>query len=76
MKKILICLINIYKKYFALGLTYLFGKGCRFQPSCSQYAREALEKYGVVKGGLLSVKRILRCHPFGNSGFDPIPKFV
>ena len=76
MKKILICLIDVYKKYFALGLMYVFGKGCRFQPSCSQYTKEALGKHGAIKGGLLSVKRVLKCHPFGNAGYDPVPELV
>lgn len=76
MKKISIYLIDIYKKHFALVLMYIFGKGCRFQPSCSQYAKEALEKHGVVRGTLLSVRRLSRCHPFGNAGYDPVPKFV
>ncbi|RLB44373.1 MAG: membrane protein insertion efficiency factor YidD [Deltaproteobacteria bacterium] len=46
---------------------------CRFYPSCSQYAREALEKHGIVKGGLLSLIRILKCHPFHPGGYDPVP---
>ncbi|MDP3994391.1 MAG: membrane protein insertion efficiency factor YidD [bacterium] len=75
MKKILIYLINVYKKYFALVLIYVFGKGCRFQPSCSQYAKEALGKYGVLKGGLMSIKRLLKCHPFGSAGYDPVPVY-
>ena len=76
MKKISIYLIDIYKKYFALALRSVFGKGCRFQPSCSQYAKEALGKYGVVRGTLLSAGRLSRCHPFGNAGYDPVPKSV
>lgn len=46
---------------------------CRFTPTCSQYALEAFRKYGPVKGLILSVKRILRCHPWGGSGYDPVP---
>lgn len=72
MKKLSIFLIDFYKKYFALILMAVFGKGCRFQPSCSQYAKEALGKYGVFRGMLLSIKRLSRCHPFGNTGYDPI----
>lgn len=72
MKKIFIFLIDFYKKYFALMLMAVFGKGCRLQPSCSQYAKEALEQYGVFRGTLLSVKRLSRCHPFGNTGYDPV----
>ncbi len=46
---------------------------CRFTPTCSQYALEALRKYGLFKGGWLSIKRILRCHPWGGEGNDPVP---
>lgn len=46
---------------------------CRYTPTCSQYAVEALQKYGLFKGGWLALKRILRCHPWGGSGYDPVP---
>lgn len=46
---------------------------CRFTPTCSQYALEALQKYGPLKGSWLALRRILRCHPFGGSGYDPVP---
>ena len=46
---------------------------CRFTPTCSQYAIEALRKYGPLKGGWLALRRILRCHPWGGSGYDPVP---
>ena len=46
---------------------------CRFTPTCSQYAMEALKKYGPIKGGWRSLRRILRCHPWGGSGYDPVP---
>ena len=46
---------------------------CRYTPTCSQYAVEAIQKYGPLKGGWLALKRILRCHPFGGSGYDPVP---
>ncbi|MDO4721575.1 MAG: membrane protein insertion efficiency factor YidD [Peptostreptococcaceae bacterium] len=48
------------------------GPTCRFYPTCSQYAIEALQKYGALKGGYLSVKRILKCHPFHSGGYDPL----
>lgn len=46
---------------------------CRYQPTCSEYAYEAVEKYGIIKGGRLALWRVLRCNPFGSSGWDPVP---
>jgi len=51
----------------------LFPASCRFQPTCSNYAIEALKKHGLFKGGILSFKRISKCHPWGRSGYDPVP---
>ncbi|MCM2324177.1 MAG: membrane protein insertion efficiency factor YidD [Oligoflexia bacterium] len=50
------------------------GYGCRFQPSCSEYSREAIRRFGPLRGSYLSIKRILRCNPFGGSGHDPLPQ--
>lgn len=70
MKKVLIFLINFYRHQ----LSPLKGVSCcRFIPTCSQYALEAVEKYGALKGGYLAVRRILRCRPFGGGGYDPVP---
>ena len=68
MKHILIFLIKIYRKY----ISPLLGPNCRFVPTCSEYALEAVEKYGFFKGGYLSIKRILKCHPFHPGGYDPL----
>ncbi|MFZ2631894.1 MAG: membrane protein insertion efficiency factor YidD [Desulfosalsimonadaceae bacterium] len=68
-KYLLTCLIKIYQ----IVLSPLLGPACRFYPSCSQYAIEAISRYGALKGGLLAVKRILRCHPFHPGGVDPVP---
>lgn len=51
----------------------LIGANCRYQPTCSAYAEEALQKHGAFKGGWLAAKRIGRCHPWGGSGYDPVP---
>ena len=67
--KILLWLIKAYQ----LFISPLFPPTCRFQPTCSQYALEAIAQYGTFKGGWLAVARILRCHPFHPGGYDPIP---
>jgi putative membrane protein insertion efficiency factor len=73
MKDLLIFTLKIYKKFISPFLEALFGKACRFTPSCSQYTIEALEKYGARRGLALGIKRFLKCHPWGGSGYDPIP---
>jgi hypothetical protein len=70
MKKVMIFLINLYRKYIS---PLKRRPSCIYTPTCSQYAIEALEKYGVLKGSFLAVKRILRCHPFAKGGYDPVP---
>ncbi|HVX50001.1 MAG TPA: membrane protein insertion efficiency factor YidD [Chitinophagaceae bacterium] len=64
-----ILLIKIYQ----YGISPLLGPKCRFTPTCSQYAAEALKKHGLFKGGWLALKRISKCHPGGGSGYDPVP---
>jgi len=64
-----IVLIKIYQ----LVISPLFPSSCRYTPTCSHYTLEALKKYGLLKGGWLGVKRISRCHPWGGSGYDPVP---
>lgn len=74
MKKILVRLIKLYRKYISPMKSR---PSCRFYPTCSQYAIEALETHGVFCGILLTVWRILRCNPFCRGGFDPVPdKFL
>lgn len=73
MKKISIFLIDIYKNTASAVLRLCFGPGCRFTPTCSEYTKGAVEKYGVVKGSLLGIRRIIRCHPFTKGGYDPVP---
>lgn len=70
MKVVLLGLIRFYQRFLS---PLKGGPTCRFYPSCSQYAYDALGKYGAVKGTYLAVKRILRCHPFHPGGYDPVP---
>jgi uncharacterized protein len=74
MKKTAIFLIDIYKATISPTLVRLFGDGCKFTPTCSVYTREAIEKFGVVRGTALGIKRFLRCHPFSHGYFDPVPE--
>ena len=67
--KLLLALIRVYQ----LVLSPFVGGACRFVPSCSVYAREAIERHGAVRGSWLALRRLARCHPFGGSGFDPVP---
>ncbi len=69
MKLILISLIRFYQRY----ISPLTPPACRFTPTCSQYTLEAIQKYGALKGTWLGIKRICRCHPWGGSGYDPVP---
>ncbi len=70
MKKLLILVVKFYQKNIS-GLKS--APSCRFVPTCSQYAVEAIEKYGAIKGGWLALRRVLRCHPFCKGGYDPVP---
>lgn len=69
MKKILILAIKTYREL----ISPLFPPSCRFQPTCSQYAMEAIDKFGTRQGSWLAIKRISRCHPFHPGGYDPVP---
>lgn len=70
MKKLAIIMIKFYQKFISKYL--LPGRRCRFYPTCSQYALEAIDKYGFLKGGFMGFKRILRCNPFNPGGYDPV----
>jgi putative membrane protein insertion efficiency factor len=67
--KLLIALIRVYQ----LTLSPFLGGACRFVPSCSAYAREAIEQHGAFRGSLLAMRRLSKCHPLGSSGVDPVP---
>jgi hypothetical protein len=60
-------------KFYKFFISPYLGNACRYTPTCSVYAMEALQKHGIFKGTYLAVKRILRCHPWGGSGYDPVP---
>ncbi|MGD9810318.1 MAG: membrane protein insertion efficiency factor YidD [Sphingobium sp.] len=60
-------------RFWQIGPSRVLPPSCRYHPSCSQYAIEALQKYGALRGSWLALKRLLRCHPWGGSGFDPVP---
>ncbi|MRN38381.1 membrane protein insertion efficiency factor YidD [Neisseria sp. N95_16] len=67
--KVMLLMIRFYQ----YAISPLIPPRCRFTPTCSQYAVEAVQKHGAFKGGWLALKRIARCHPFGGSGHDPVP---
>lgn len=69
LQRFLLALIRFYQR----AMSPMMGDTCRFQPSCSEYAAEALERFGVLKGSWLAVRRLSRCRPFGGSGYDPVP---
>ena len=70
MKSLVIFLIRAYQRFISPIKPFAT---CRFIPTCSEYALQAVEKYGALKGSYLAVKRILKCHPFHDGGFDPVP---
>ncbi|WP_435139806.1 membrane protein insertion efficiency factor YidD [Formosa sp. A9] len=73
MKRILIAPFLFIIKIYQTAISPLFPASCRYAPTCSQYTKEALLKHGLFKGGWLGIKRILSCHPWGGSGYDPVP---
>lgn len=69
MSRLLMSLVRMYRFF----ISPLLGNNCRFSPSCSTYAMQALEKYGALRGSWLAVRRVLRCHPWHPGGADPVP---
>lgn len=67
-RKVVIFLIKLYQRF----ISPLLGNNCRFVPSCSEYTRQAVDKYGIIKGSFKAIKRILKCHPFHDGGYDPL----
>jgi putative membrane protein insertion efficiency factor len=68
MKIVLVALLRFYKA----GISPLLPPSCRFVPTCSEYAREAVERYGALRGSWMGLRRLLRCHPFHAGGYDPV----
>lgn len=68
-KRVFLFLIDVYRRY----ISPLKSPCCRYIPTCSEYAMIAIERYGAMRGGWLALKRILRCHPFHEGGYDPVP---
>lgn len=73
MKKLLILPFVLLIKIYQWSLSPLLGAKCRYTPTCSHYGLEALRKHGLFKGGWLTIRRILSCHPWGGHGYDPVP---
>ncbi|RNC89386.1 MAG: membrane protein insertion efficiency factor YidD [Allomuricauda sp.] len=73
MKKALITPFIVLIRFYQNAISPYTPASCRYQPTCSAYAIEALQKHGVLKGGWLATKRIFSCHPWGGSGYDPVP---
>lgn len=69
MKRLLLLLVQFYRSW----ISPLLPPSCRYYPTCSAYAMEAIERYGAWRGGWMALKRILRCHPFHAGGYDPVP---
>ena len=74
MKKILIAPFIFLVKVYQVVISPFTPSSCRFQPTCSHYTVEALQKHGLLHGGRLAIKRIFSCHPWGKSGYDPVPE--
>ena len=72
-RKIFIFPFIMLIRFYQLCISPLKPPSCRFTPTCSQYALEALRRHGLIKGSYLAIRRILRCHPWGGSGYDPVP---
>jgi len=73
MKRFLLSSLTFYRAWISPAMHSVFASGCRFHPTCSEYASEAITLHGAMRGSGLAIRRLMRCHPFGGSGFDPVP---
>ncbi|UTW55367.1 membrane protein insertion efficiency factor YidD [Kordiimonas sp. SCSIO 12610] len=73
-RSILTRVLVAFVRFYQLFLSPLLGSNCRYQPTCSHYAIEAMRVHGGLKGGWLAIRRIMRCHPWGGFGYDPVPE--
>ena len=73
MKKVLQFIVLLHVYFYQYSISPLIPPRCRYTPTCSEYTIEAVKKHGILKGGLLAIKRIGSCHPWGGSGYDPVP---
>ena len=74
LRKIISTVLILLIKGYKLFISTVLPPSCRYHPTCSTYAIQALQKHGIVKGGYLSAKRIIRCHPYAEGGYDPVPE--
>ena len=70
---ILNLIIIIFLKFYQVFISPIIGQNCRYLPTCSEYSIQSLKKFGIIKGLFLSVRRVSKCHPWGNHGYDPVP---
>lgn len=73
MKKILIYPLLVLIKLYQNFISPLLPSTCRYSPTCSEYSKQSLVKFGLIKGSIISIKRIIKCNPWGGSGYDPVP---
>ena len=73
-RRLVVDAVRIYQVLISPILVIAFGPACRFQPTCSDYMRQAIERRGVIVGVCLGIRRLLRCHPLGGHGYDPVPE--
>ena len=73
MKRLLLSSLGFYRAWISPAMHSVFPSDCRFHPTCSEYASEAIQLHGAMRGSGLALRRLMRCHPLGNSGFDPVP---